>query len=694
MGEEWVVATADYASESAEELSLVLGEKYIVLEQDNTGWWFCKGVDGKEGWVPFNHLQKTTAPLKKPTKPLDTSLQTKEIMEYVIYHNGPDGDENIMIRALQMLAYKISKEENTRKELVQAGGFDNLVKFMRLTLSNIEVQMTCLQAIAYITIDKGCAEALALSKSSPLTEICEALKVIDHYSKHTILAFNTICNVATNAIFRQRAVGIGIVNVVVHRFMSAENQAELYAPVSLALRNLLVDPGLREDVKPELIFVVTQILERCPDPRVKNAACHILVNIAQDQRLAKEMLASEGFDRMTELLHNEDLDFNIKRASVEIVYNLCVTSADMEIDSSAVVKFLASVLDTGIEELQILAFKALSTFTYNCKRPLILFRELLDTRTLVESLKISENLKKEEDQLIPISITCFLGQGVSGASMIATDLELLENLVNVAPGISNQQIIRNLLVLFYYVAQTNGGQMTLMDAGILKFASLTKSPEAMQAFLGILYHCAQNKANHEILLERSSLLKRYLATAEVQDVEDKKLKQVVRSTKRLLKQVEDNNHTLLKKTKMFSENQDDDDNTPNRPDFLYKTNRLPKTRRLDENWNRKSRVYRTMKDLQEKSDEEKGPTCHYETAASKFTDSNTHRGTYDYADLRNGNFPPNVDRNMLEKYLSAVEFQLIFGMPLNLFQKIEWWRQRQMKRRVGLSNVQSAFREF
>ena len=36
----------------------------------------------------------------------------------------------------------------------------------------------------------------------------------------------------------------------------------------------------------------------------------------------------------------------------------------------------------------------------------------------------------------------------------------------------------------------------------------------------------------------------------------------------------------------------------------------------------------------------------------------------------------------------------IFGMPLNLFQKLEWWRQRQMKRRVGLSNVQSAFRQF
>ena len=59
-------------------------------------------------------------------------------------------------------------------------------------------------------------------------------------------------------------------------------------------------------------------------------------------------------------------------------------------------------------------------------------------------------------------------------------------------------------------------------------------------------------------------------------------------------------------------------------------------------------VYRTMKDLQEKSDEEKGPTCHYQTAAGKFTDTNTHRGTYDYADLRNGNFPPNVDRNTLE----------------------------------------------
>jgi len=607
-------------------------------------------------------------------------------MEYVIYHNGPDGDENIMIRALQMLAYKISKDENTRKELVQDGGFDNLVKFMRLTLSNIEVQLTCLQAIAYVTIDKGCAEALALSKSSPLTHICEAVKVIDHYSKHTILAFNTICNVATNAIFRQRAVGIGIVNVVVHRFMSAENQAELYAPVSLALRNLLVDPGLRKDVKPELIFVVTQILERCPDPRVKNAACHILVNIAQDQRLAKEMLASEGFERMTELLHNEDLDFTIKRASVEIVYNLCVTSADMEIDSSAVVKFLDSVLDTGHEELHVLAVKALSTYTYNCKRPLLLFRELLDSKTLVKSLQKSEHLKKEEDQIIPISVTCFLGQGVSGASMIATDLELLEGLVDVAPRISNQQIIRNLLVLFYHVAQTNGGQMTLIDAGILKFAKLTKSPEAMQAFLGILYHCAQNKANHEFLLDKSSQLKRYLATAEVQDVDhkDKKLKQVVRSTKRLLKQVEDNNQTLVKKTKYFSESANyDDDNTPNRPDFLYKTNRLPRIKRLDENHKRNTRTYMTMKDLTKDDEKDKGPTCHFETPSGNFAES---QGIFDYADLRNGNYPPSVDEATLEKHLSAEEFQLIFGMPYNMFEKLEWWRQRQMKRRVGLAN--------
>jgi len=63
--EQWVVATEDYSGESEEELSLTNGQKYVVLEKDDTGWWFCRSVDGKEGWVPFKSFAENTEAIEK-----------------------------------------------------------------------------------------------------------------------------------------------------------------------------------------------------------------------------------------------------------------------------------------------------------------------------------------------------------------------------------------------------------------------------------------------------------------------------------------------------------------------------------------------------------------------------------------------------------------------------------------------------
>ena len=42
------------------ELELATGEEVDILERDDTsGWWWCRRIDGAEGWVPVAALERT-----------------------------------------------------------------------------------------------------------------------------------------------------------------------------------------------------------------------------------------------------------------------------------------------------------------------------------------------------------------------------------------------------------------------------------------------------------------------------------------------------------------------------------------------------------------------------------------------------------------------------------------------------------
>lgn len=729
-----VVALNDYKADLASELSLTAGEAYTVLQTSESGWWYAADKNGETGWVPSNfvsvveekgapeppaqpeeeveakedfsetEIAESSAPAQPekkatvvPAQMIDISDQTiLDLLEYVVANANPDGDAFNMARSLRTLTFKISQEEENRRVLAQAGGFDSIVNVMEQTVTDIAVQISCLQAVALIAMDKSCAEHLARSTTSPLSVIARSLELIDHYAQHTILAFNTTCNVATNPIFRERARGSGIVNIIITRVLTAENQVELYTPASLALRNLLVDPGLRDNVSADLITVVTRILEESEDARTKTAACGILVNIAQDARLAKEMIDSGGFERLQDLLKHPSLDTQVKKTSVEVMHNLCITASKLDIDTVAVVTFLSSVLEMDELELQVLALKALSAYSSHCKDKLLLLRTLVETGALIQSLRVGLEMEEEDDKKIALNIICYLGQGTQGASLIATNVDLIQSMVRVAPSISDSQVIRNMLVLFFHISESAGGQTTLIDADVLDMMKLTKDPDAMQAFLGIIIRCAQNKANHEPLLEKAQTVKNFLNMVPV--ATSPGLKQYVDGCRTLLQQIEINNQTLLKQKRHPIDGHDETNiiNSSSskkpqpivRPTNLYPNNRDPAAKKVAQEPSRKNRIkpVATSKPPAFSKPVSEGPPA--PPSHTSLDDSppldNQPTEYYSYEDLRDRNFPTTLDRKKLESYLTQQEFQAVFGMPFEKFEKLKGWKRVQLKKRVKL----------
>jgi hypothetical protein len=49
----------DYAAQYSDPIAAHSGQELLVRQQDDEypGWWWCKGPDGKEGWVPEAFLR-------------------------------------------------------------------------------------------------------------------------------------------------------------------------------------------------------------------------------------------------------------------------------------------------------------------------------------------------------------------------------------------------------------------------------------------------------------------------------------------------------------------------------------------------------------------------------------------------------------------------------------------------------------
>ncbi|CDQ66451.1 unnamed protein product [Oncorhynchus mykiss] len=51
---------------------------------------------------------------------------------------------------------------------------------------------------------------------------------------------------------------------------------------------------------------------------------------------------------------------------------------------------------------------------------------------------------------------------------------------------------------------------------------------------------------------------------------------------------------------------------------------------------------------------------------------------------RRNKLPPGVDRMRLERHLSMEEFQNLFGMPIEEFDRLSLWKRNDLKKRVSL----------
>eukprot|EP00494_Astrolonche_serrata_P023408 UN23666 len=444
---------------------------------------------------------------------------------------------------------------------------------MKETVGDIAVQMTCLQTMALLSIDKACSKYLQKSTQNPLGVICESLTIIDHYLQHTTLAFNTVCNVATNEVFRKQARDTQLINVIVKRVLESSDASELYTSAALALRNLLVDEGMRKTVKSDLVAVVATILEETEDDRTRTAACGILVNIAQDANLAKEMIDSGGFERLQDLLKNPKVqNKDVKKTAVEVMHNLCITASQLDIDTGAVVVFLSSVLDMSEPELQVLALKALSAYSAHCKDKSTLLRTMVETKALEMSLDVGLKLQNKEEQKIALNIICFLGQGKDNSALLSTNADLIAKLIVVGPKFNDSGVIRNILVLFYHISESAAGQRNLVDCNFFSLGVCVEGDDALQAFLGILIRCAQNRANHDALLERSISIKDFLASVKPGD--NSQIKQLVEGSNALIQQIEVNHKTLVKQKKVKVE-KSKALGSFSRPTNLYPNNKVP-----------------------------------------------------------------------------------------------------------------------
>jgi len=754
-----VVALDDYKAELASELTLVRGEVYTILQMDENRWWYAANRDGETGWVPSNFVERTetaeeeiveeeeeeveappvpadpvpaqtaveeepeeqvepeAAPepvqkiqsqIKKITtetrkapsqqKLMDVSEQSlEELLSFVESNIGPQKDTFNMQRALRMIAYKINKDAEYRKKLVELGGFDTIVSVMEQSLSDIAVQMTCLQTIAIVTIDKKLEPLLQSSKSNPIGAIHKSVGIIDHYNQHNILAFNATCNVATLEVFRERARGVDIVNTIVERVLGSKDKAGFYTSCALALRNLLVDPVLRQNVNGNLITLVTDIISNGSEARTRTAGCGILVNIAQDERLAKEIIDGGGFERLQEIISNPNLEESVKKTAVQVMHNLCITASKLDLDTVAVITFLSSVLEMESMELRALSLRSLSAYAATCKETHLLLRTLVDTGALVEALNVGLQMDSEENKKIALNTICYLGQGKENSVLLAPRADILSKMCEVAPKMT-EDVVRNILVLFYHVSENPEAQTTLLDSGLLNILDLATQAATIQALLGILYRCLQNSANSDVVLENQMAIKRFLGRVPDQE-QSQQLKNAI---SQLLERLVVNDATAKKMARMNQGGSTSQIATPpvNTKSSASKSwkkaeskpaatkavaTKSTTTSTTKATTSKKNTTATTPSKKVTKVTKKAAPkVAKEEVVESAEPEDGKEYIPWEY--LRSKDFSKyphiEIDRKNLQSYLSPEEFQQAFNMSREKFSKLKGWKKVQLKKRA------------
>ncbi|XP_013419624.1 cytoplasmic protein NCK2 [Lingula anatina] len=88
-----------YPSRQSDEMSLVKGEKVIVLEKSSDGWWKGRKMTGETGWFPSNYVIETEDPdISVYTTPADMSSEntSQTVLDVVItlyQYKGTSSDE-------------------------------------------------------------------------------------------------------------------------------------------------------------------------------------------------------------------------------------------------------------------------------------------------------------------------------------------------------------------------------------------------------------------------------------------------------------------------------------------------------------------------------------------------------------------------------------------------------------------------
>jgi len=414
--------------------------------------------------------------------------------------------------------------------------------------------------------------------------------------------------------------------------------------------------------------------------------------------LAKAVIEQGGFENLQDLIKNPKDEVGTKKLAVEAMHNLCISASSLDIDPVMVISFLSSVLEMESEDLRVLALKALSGYSSTCQDSFLLLRTLLETGALVQALDTALQMESEKNKTIALNIICFLGQGRNAELLVAPSGEenhLLEKIVQVAPTMEDKKTIRNMLVLFYHIASFDRGQTSLIEAGFLNMLDIDFSEvgDAYQTMLGVLIKCSENKGNMEEILEKSIAIKQFVGTVPK---DNDTYRQLSEGLLRLLERLEVNYKTMLKQKHVAGgkANQHAAPKVQQKPKPKPKPAPAPVPAKAAAPVKKEAPVPAPAKKEEpapapavtpQKKVQAKAPEPKKEEEEEVEAADEPQGNWIAYETLKARNFDRSkIDIKSLEQYLSPAEFQKIFNMSKEQFNKLKGWKRVQLKKRNKL----------
>jgi len=348
---------------------------------------------------------------------------------------------------------------------------------------------------------------------------------------------------------------------------------------------------------------------------------------------------------------------------------------------------LSSVLEMESDELRALALRALSGYSSTSKDTYLLLRTLIETGALHTALETGLKMESEQNKVIALNIICFLGQGKNAELLVPDEAgqnqNVLLSMLRVAPTMKDKKTIRNMLVLFYHIAAYEKGQTSLIDSGMLEMLKMDLSPidDAYQTVLGVLIKCAENKNNMEEILNAQIAIKQFISSVP-QD--DETLKQLSEGLLRLIERLDVNYKTMLKQRnaaggkstqvsapKVTQKKKAAAPVVTPKPAAAAKPKPAPAAApaKKEAQATPPKKVAAKEAPVQAEEEVESAPTGNY----------------LSYEVLKSRSFNrKDVDPAKLESYLSPNEFQKVFKMSREKFDKLKGWKRVQLKKRHKL----------